>query len=184
MNKTKLMVIGLIALGIIVVALIILALTGKLTNNTKTADNTIRITYWGLWEPESVMAPIIAKYETDHPGVKIDYTQKTFTQYESTLYTRLVQGATDDKPVPDIFRVHNTWLPKYQNYLSPMPTSVMSVSDYTKTFYPTVSNDFIGSDGKAYGMPLMIDGLALFLQQEIAAGGRNYSASNRLGHIS
>ncbi|MDD3679800.1 MAG: hypothetical protein PHX72_03030, partial [Candidatus Shapirobacteria bacterium] len=34
------------------------------------------ITYWGLWEPESVMVGLIEEFEKENPKIKINYTQQ------------------------------------------------------------------------------------------------------------
>src|SRR3989338_1947535 len=64
-------------LGILVpiAAAVILGLAGflftKLLILPRLAKQAITLTYWGLWEPNEIMAPVIAKYESNHPGVKI-----------------------------------------------------------------------------------------------------------------
>lgn len=72
---------------------------------------------------------------------------------------------------PDIFRFHNTWLPMMKEYLAPVPKKVMSDSEFEATFYPVALKD-LKFQGQYYGLPLEIDGLALFYNESIlkAAG--------------
>lgn len=168
-KKKKILIFS--SLGVIVVVLItvlILLLTGNQDNTNNNSNNqNVEIIYWGLWEPDEVMHPLIEKYEAEHPGVKIVYTQQTFKNYESRLYTRLEQSTNSSEPAPDIFRINNTWLPKYKKYLSSLPGDIMSKDKYKEEFYPTALEDFTGVDGKIYAIPWGIDGLALFYNKQL-----------------
>lgn len=140
------------------------------SNNTPTTGKTggnITLAYWGLWEPEEVLAPIIKEFEDQNPGVKIQYSQQRFSNYESKTYTRLQQSTSSSEPSPDILRIHNTWVPKYSKYLSSLPSSIMSTEEYSQIFYPTAISDFTGKDGKIYAIPWEIDGLMVFYNKQL-----------------
>lgn len=174
MNKKLLIGIGV---GLIVIILIVLGISlfsGTKDNTTTGTDNStsgqqVTLEYWGLWEPESVMQPLIDKYQQQNPNVTVKYTQKSFTQYEENLYTRLTEGSTAGTPAPDIFRIHNTWLSKYQSSLTPAPQSTISASTLQQNYYPSALDDFVGTDGQVYAVPLEIDGLALFYNKQLFA---------------
>ena len=126
----------------------------------------ITLTYWGLWEPEPVMNGVIAEWEKDHPKIKVKYLQQNQREYRERL-----QSALAREEGPDIFRFHLTWVPMLKNELEPLPSSVMSSSAYEQTFYPVIAENLRG--GTSYlGIPLMIDTLALFYNEDIflAAG--------------
>ena len=126
----------------------------------------ITLTYWGLWEPEPVMNGIIAEWEKDHPQIKIKYLQQNHREYRERL-----QSALAREEGPDIFRFHLTWVPMLKNELEPLSASVMSSSTYEQTFYPVILENLRA--GTSYlGIPLMIDTLALFYNEDIflAAG--------------
>ena len=152
-----------------VVLLLVTKKDKTLTDNGVTNVGTGDLVYWGLWEPDSVMQPIIDEYETLHPGVNILYSQQSFTNYESKLYTRLQQASSSSEPAPDIFRIHNTWLPKYYKYLEPLPTNVMTREKYASKFYPTALNDFTAKNGYIYAIPWEIDGLVVFYNKQLLA---------------
>ena len=137
--------------------------------DTSTPSGSIELTYWGLWELENVMEPIIQKYESQNSHVKINYTQRPFAadDYEATLHTRLEQGKAGESPAADIVKINNSWLPRFEHLLAPMPENIMSSSEYSQTFYSTCTDDFTGSDGQIYAMPIGIDGLALFYNKEL-----------------
>ncbi len=171
----KILIIAVSVLVLLLMILIVVALiTSKnkktSTTNTNTTTNNngqITLNYWGLWEPSTVMDQTIKDFETANPGVKITYSQQRFSTYESRIYTRLQQASSSTEPAPDIFRIHNTWLPKFKQYLTAMPSSVMTRDQYASTFYPTALEDFTGKDGLIYAIPWEIDGLAVFYNKEI-----------------
>lgn len=171
-KKKKFLLIGGIALIVLVITAVILLLinaTSKNNNNDNSNVGTGELVYWGLWEPSSVMQPLIDEYEANHKGITILYSQQTYTSYESRLYTRLQQSSTSSEPAPDIFRIHNTWIPKYYKYLYPLPSSVMTKTTYASTFYPTATQDFTAKDGNIYAMPFEIDGLVVFYNKQLLA---------------
>src|SRR3989338_1186401 len=63
--------IPVLILIIIAVAFVVIRLLGSKIGETTGAlmGRKTTLVYWGLWEPESVMQPIIAKYEKLHPGI-------------------------------------------------------------------------------------------------------------------
>jgi ABC-type glycerol-3-phosphate transport system substrate-binding protein len=169
-QKKLLLILGgiLIVLVIFLIVVLLSDLSGDSNNpDSNTPVTNVELTYWGLWEPASVMQPIIDDYEEENPGVTILYSQQAFTNYEGRLYTRLEQSATSTEPAPDIFRINNTWTSKYYRYLSPLPTTVMDSNTYSETFYPTVISDFTAKDGNIYAMPWEIDGLAVFYNKQL-----------------
>ena len=174
MDKKKIFIIfGVIAVVLIILVIVAVLLSGKddtrnptdnpSNNNNNTYTDKV-ITYWGLWEPETVMAPIIADYEAQNPGVKIQYVRKSFAQYEQSVYFQLAEPAS-----PDIVRIHNTWTNKLQDKLAPLPSNIMSSSTYQSTFFPIAQKSFTGSDGNIYAIPWEVDGLALYYNKDLFA---------------
>ena len=35
----------------------------------------VTLTYWGLWEPETIYSSVVSEYQQSHPNVKIEYVQ-------------------------------------------------------------------------------------------------------------
>lgn len=160
---------GVLLVIMLATAVFLIINKGKGTSNggNSLTGEEIRLSYWGLWEPPEVMEPIIKEFEDQNPNIKIDYSMSTFTEYESRLYTRLEQGVTASEPAPDIFRIHNTWVPKYYRYLSPLPESLMTAEEYSEIFYPTAKEDFTGKDGNIYAIPWEIDGLVVYYNKQL-----------------
>ncbi len=127
----------------------------------------ITLTYWGLWEPPSIIKPLIEKYQKKHPYVKIKYELKDVRDhYREKLIARSQRGVG-----PDIFRFHNTWIPELKDILSYAPNKIISPEEFKNTFYPVHQKDLI-IQNKIYGIPLEIDGLVLIYNEKIlkAAG--------------
>lgn len=145
-----------VAIAVIILALLAINLLkgGGISSNSQ-------ITWWGLWEDTNTVQPLIDAYQQAHPGVKITYVAQSQQDYRERLTTALAQGGG-----PDIFAFHNTWVPMFRNDLDTMPSSVMSASDYAKTFYPIASSDLTNGSG-IVGIPLEYDALALYINTDI-----------------
>lgn len=123
--------------------------------------DTITLKYWGLWEPENIMAEIISDYQKTKPNVTIQYLRQSSKDYRERLQSSLAKGDG-----PDIFRWHNTWLPMLKTDLSPLPDTIYSANEFETTFYPVVKKD-VFFNGHYYGVPLMFDSLALYINEDI-----------------
>lgn len=129
-------------------------------------EEQITLEYWSLWESPTVMTALINDYKSIKPNVNVSYKKRNREQYRETLEAQIQAGKG-----PDIFRFHNTWTSMLSEELAPAPGSIISSSDFKKDFYPTANTDLkIG--GKVVGIPLEIDGLALYYNEDIfkAAG--------------
>ncbi len=152
-KKLVLVLLGVFLFLVVVVAVGIKFFFGGLTQTT--------LTYWGLWEPESVYQTVIADYQQKHPNVKIVYQKQSPIQYRERLTSALAQGTG-----PDIFRFHNSWLPMFLSDLSPVPASVYDPATFRQTFYPAAQKDLLAG-GQYYGIPLEIDTLAMYVNQNL-----------------
>ena len=132
------------------------------TGDTKPAAvKQSTIVYWGLWEPTEVMAAVIAEFEKANPQYKIDYRKQSQKDYRERLQTAIASGNG-----PDIFRFHASWVPMLKDELSPLPSKIMSIADFQKTFYP-IAYKQLQNKGQVSGIPLMYDGLVLFYNTEM-----------------
>jgi len=129
----------------------------------------VTLNYWGLWESDQVIAPIIADFEKTHPKIKIAYTKQSPKQYRERLASSLARGEG-----PDIFRFHNTWVPMFSQDLAAVPSALVSDLNLQHNFYPVVAQD-LAKGNNYYGIPLEIDGLGLYVNEEIfRAAGKTY----------
>lgn len=127
------------------------------SSEEKISKTKANLTYWGLWEPDSVMNQIIADYQQTHPNVSINYIKQSHKDYRERMQAALASGSG-----PDIFRFHNTWVPMLKNELEPAPSGTIDLN----LFYPVATKDLsIGQ--QVYGVPLEFDGLALYYNPKI-----------------
>ena len=121
----------------------------------------IALTWWGLWEPESVVAPVIAKFEAEHPDITISYRMESLTDYRERLQAALARGEG-----PDIMRIHATWFPMLGLELVSASASQFPVDEFKSQFYPVAMTDLVRNNA-VVGVPLMADGLAMFVNNDI-----------------
>lgn len=119
------------------------------------------VTWWGLWEDENVVGPLMAEYEQANPNVKINYIKQSHIDYRERLINSLARGEG-----PDIFRFHNSWVPMLRSELDPMPSDVMSASQFAQSYYKVAASD-LTSGPSIVGIPLEIDGLGLYVNEDM-----------------
>lgn len=153
-------IIILIILMIFLGAAVIL---GRMAIATLTTPQEVTLIYWGLWENDGVIKPIIAEFEAQNPNIKVQYSKQSHRQYRERLQAGIERGDG-----PDIFRFHNTWVPMLKNQLAAIPDTVMTASQFNETYYPVATNDLVGGQA-LYGIPLMIEGLGLYYNEDLFA---------------
>ncbi|MBI4039852.1 extracellular solute-binding protein [Candidatus Daviesbacteria bacterium] len=136
-------------------------------SGTKTGPSgPVNLTLSGLWEDEATIRPVVDAYTKAHPGVTINYGRQSSLNYRTRLQTQIQAGQG-----PDIYMIHQSWVPMFGSYLSPAPEGVMSLNEFVGTFYP-VAKDTLVKNNQILAMPIEIDGLALYYNEDIlkAAG--------------
>jgi multiple sugar transport system substrate-binding protein len=155
----KKIIIGVVLLVIIIVGLFVFLPRGA-------SNKDVKLVWWGLWEEQRVMEPLIEEFQKQHPNITVEYRKQDPKQYREKLTTRVKNGTG-----PDIFRFHNTWTPMISDLLLPLSTDVITPNEFKKTFYPVMQKDMT-LNGAIYGIPLGSDTLGLFINTELfkAAG--------------
>lgn len=157
-NRRKYLLIGAVVLGFF----LILAVGLFMFFGRSAEKKQVRLVYWGLWEDESVMKPLIDQYQSQNKSTTIQYLKMDPDQYREKL---LARSKNNENP-PDIFRFHNTWLPEIKEIAAPIPSSIMSNAEFEKTFYPIHQTDLkVGNN--YFGIPLAIDGLVLIYNDDL-----------------
>ena len=147
-----------IAGAVILLAVVLFALFKTFSKKT---SSSAEITWWGLWEDNSVVSSLIAEYEKANPNIKIKYVNQSKQDYRERLTNAIAKGTA-----PDIFRFHNTWVPMFKGDLDYVPASVMSSSDFARDYYPVMSSDLSIGSGFV-GIPLEYDALTLYINEDI-----------------
>lgn len=124
----------------------------------------ITLTYWGLWEDDNLIRPLIAEYQKQNPKVTVNYVRQSSTNYRTRVQTQIRQGVG-----PDVFRIHNSWLPMFAPDLQAAPADLFSLADYRNLFYPVAEASLV-KDNQILAAPIEIDGLALYINEDILNG--------------
>lgn len=132
--------------------------------NKPKPQGPVTLTYWGLWEEDNLIKPVIAEYQKQNPDVIINYERKSSVNYRTRAQTQIREGVG-----PDIFRIHNSWLPMFTADLSPAPKEIMTLADFKNMFYPVAADSFV-KDNQILAAPMEVDGLALYYNEEMLSG--------------
>lgn len=135
-----------------------------LLKKEKEEEKLITLNYWGLWEDEATLRPVIEEYQITHPNTRISYNKQTLLNYRTRLQTQLRENQG-----PDIFVIHNSWISMFSEDLSVAPSSLMSLSEYSQAFYP-LARQILIANGKIYGVPIEMDGLGMYVNEDILRG--------------
>ena len=165
MKLIKLLVIFAVSF-LIIFALILTVLAIKKRSTPKVDSNKeITLYYWGLFEPESIMADLIKDYQKMHPNITIVYQQKKFDDDLDT-YKKLLNQRLKEGKGPDIFRIHSTWVFDFLSQIS-FSNAAYSVKEYKESFYPVMVTQCVSPKGDIVCVPLMYDGLVLYYNKDM-----------------
>ncbi len=145
----------------------------------------IVLNYWRVFDGQDDFASIIAAYNQRHPYITINYRKLRYEEYEQEL----LNAFAEDRG-PDIFSIHNTWVRAYQSKIEPLPDSTtmvfpilkgtikkevfpevrtmssLSLRDLRQNYIDVVYSDVV-IDDKIYGLPLSVDTLAMYYNQDL-----------------
>src|SRR4051812_4185033 len=85
------------------------------------APKQVILNVWMTFEDSENLQPLLQAYQQKHPNVQVAYTKKSVDTYQSDLLNALAAGTG-----PDVFAIHNDWLPQYLDKVSPAPEGVFS----------------------------------------------------------
>lgn len=157
----KYIIIGGALLLLIVVAAVLFFIPSGGTPSGNNSGGQVTLTWWKTFEESSNLQELITEYQATHKNVTVNFVKKNAADYEQELLNAFASGTG-----PDIFSIHNDWLPKQADKISPMPASIMSLRTFRDTFVDVVASDFI-SGNNIYAVPLALDTLALYYNKDI-----------------
>lgn len=156
MDKNKIIIFAIVGLLVVIAIAVILINPFK-----KPAPQPVTLEFWSVFDDSNVFQPLILKYQQLYPHVTINYHKKNIASYEQELVDALAAGRG-----PDIFSIHNTWLPKHEEKLAPAPSALISETRFKEVFVDAPAQDFI-NNGQIYALPLSVDSLALFYNKDL-----------------
>jgi len=130
----------------------------------KTKQTPITLEAWGILDESKTFLSIIENYQKRYPYIKINYTLK-----DEDVYHDEILKAFSNNQAPDIFIINGSHLPYYENKISPLNLKNdkdLNLFDLDKTYPNIVKNALLKGD-YLLGIPLYIDSLALYYNQDI-----------------
>lgn len=151
---------------LLVTALVVFLLTGlgcktKEERKKEAKPQKITLSYWRLWDASDVFASAIENYEKAHPNVNIEYKKFTYPEYEKTVVESLAAGKG-----PDLWSIHNSWVPKHLDKIAPVAGTILSPDKYQETYVDVLASDFIFKNS-VYGLAFSVDTLALYYNKDL-----------------
>lgn len=148
---------------IILLAIVFTAQSCNILGGPKKGGRPIELVWWKPFEDPRFVEPLVDEFQAAHPNVHIRFVQKDIETYEDELLDALASGTG-----PDIFSLHNDWLPKHKGKITPAPDKLFSLRDFREKFLEVVNFEFVDED-KIYAVPLAVDILALYYNKDIFA---------------
>lgn len=148
--------------GIISAFFLLPLLAGCATKTSAPTAAPTTLTIYGL-DSSDAITNFITSYKKRQPNVTVKYKKfDSQDDYESQLIDEMAEGAG-----PDIFYVHNTWLPKHLKKLVPLTSTSLTPEAFGTVYVNIAQNDFVQPDPvdgtkKIYALPLYVDTLALY----------------------
>lgn len=157
LSRRQLFVIAIVILvSIVVLILLYTGLRGPLEGGGGVAP----IVVWGIDDGTEAFKDLTQSYSGAR-GIQVDYQSFRAEEYPAKLLNALAAGKG-----PDVFMIHNHWLPRDKDKLVPADPAVMDATKLSGLFPTVVGQDF--TDGNSvYAMPLAIDTMALIYNRDL-----------------
>ncbi len=153
---------------VVVIILIMVVFLGRGFGGGEDRGQTKTLQFWGVFDNGNDFRSSITTFEQRNPQVRVNYRQFSFEDYEKELIEAFASGRG-----PDIFMIHNTWLPKHRERIAPLPQfsanqeePLFTIRNFREQFVDVTEKDLV-VDGEIYGLPLYVDTLALFYNKGI-----------------
>lgn len=144
--------------------LLIWFITIALLSCRHTAQQRTELDFWAMGSEGENIAPIISRFESEHPRVKIRLQAIPWTAAHEKLLTAFAGRST-----PDVCQLGNTWIPEFQALNALLPLD--SLIDHSATIHD--SNYFAGIwetnriGAHVYGIPWYVDTRLLFYRTDV-----------------
>ena len=158
-SRSQLIITGSVIFIVLLVVGIVTGIIPGVRKNTEKLPE-INLTVWGI-DNEDLFRENFIGYQVLRPNVQTRYKQLNPDTYERDFINALASGTG-----PDIIMFHNSWLPKHLTKIIPVGEDQLSLNSL-KQLFPTVIEQDFAPDNKIYALPLYMDTLALFYNQDI-----------------
>jgi len=121
----------------------------------------VELEFWGVFDDSDIYQPLITAFNEEYKHIKINYYKKNHQTYEKDLLEAMATGRG-----PDIFMLHHTWAPRYEDKLVAAPSDLITLREIQEDFVDVVYDDFV-TEGYILALPLSVDTLALYYNKDI-----------------
>lgn len=157
-NKEKIIIASIA--GIVILCVILIFMFGMKPPSAHQYNMNLEV--WGFDDDGDILRPIFDNYKKLDPNIKeITYRKLTVDTYKKELIDALAAGQG-----PDIFIIHNTWLPGFSDKIVPASAGIITEQAYRNNFPDVAVADFI-KDGQIYAAPLSVDSLGLYYNKDL-----------------
>lgn len=166
MSQKKLLIIGGVA-GLIVVILLLFLVLGSGGGSSLPQAATLQ--FWGTFDDAQFYNDAITEFSKTNPGVRVIYKAINFEDYEKQLIDSFAAGTG-----PDVWLMHNTWLPKHADKIQPLPQEklkgenmpLFTLREFQDQFVDVAVKD-LTINGQIYALPIYVDTLALYYNKDL-----------------
>ncbi len=144
-------------------AVLFTAQSCSLLGGPRDAGPKIELVWWKPFDDARIVAPLVEEFQKANPSIQIRYVQKSIETYEDELLEALASGTG-----PDIFSLHNDWVPKQKPRIVPAPAGLFSPRELSEQFLQVVNTDLV-ENGQIYAAPLGVDILSLYYNKDLLA---------------
>src|SRR3989338_1948238 len=159
LTRSQFIIVGVVA---VIAALIVLLAIGVIPGLRSGTPEQISgtLNFWGVNDSQIVMRELIGGYQAIRPNVKVTYTKFDTATYENELIDAMASSQG-----PDLFMVHNTWIPKHFAKITPLAQEQFSPAKFRELFPTVVEQDFAPNQF-IFAFPLYLDTLATFYNKD------------------
>jgi len=129
-------------------------------------SSVVTIRFMAMGREAEVVSDLVAAFERENPGVRVDVQQIPWTAAHEKLLTAFAADA-----LPDLCQLGNTWLPEFAalNSLEPLQPYVDASGTVDPRDYFAGIWDTNVVDDKLFGIPWYVDTRLLFYRRDLLA---------------
>ena len=160
MNTNKLyFIVGILIVGVFV--LLLFLVFGGFGDQPK----GVQLEFWGVFDEPAAFSEAIRTFRRQNPNINIRYVPFPFEEYEKAVIDALAAGRG-----PDIWMIQSSWLPKHKDKLAPLDQNDKDLNYKLINFrqdFVEVAEDDLTNEGQIYALPLYVDTLALYYNNDL-----------------
>jgi len=129
------------------------------TAESAAGPDKVEIEFWEItYNTDEVIAPIVARFEAEHPHIKVKLRRLGWNNAEQQILVSLAAGLP-----PDVCELGNSWVPRYasEGVLLDLAESTAAIRDDYLMWEPGLLN------GGVYALPWLVGTRLLFVNEDL-----------------